>query len=105
MSDKNKQITLLIILIIIMVGTYSYRFFYRSITKEQYNLIHNGMSVDEVRELLAQPVKISRYYCSCHGHSEVWRYNIKYSLSAVSIWFKPDKENKMCVFDKTLGFD
>jgi hypothetical protein len=88
-----------------MAVIYSYRFFYRSIDKSQYQQVEIGMSRDEIRNILKEPVKITSYASSRYGRSEVWVYNIKYSLLMVSIWFRPDEKNIMRVFEKTWGFE
>lgn len=105
MTKKARQRIVLGILLIIMVISYSYRFFYLSIDESQYRQVNIGMSADEIRNILKEPVKVTSYACSTHGRSEVWVYNIKYSLLMVSIWFKPDEKNTMRVFEKTWGFE
>jgi len=94
----------LIGLVVIMAVVFSYRFFYRSIDSEQYQRVASGMKTTQIRNLLGEPIKVSKYFCSEHGPSEVWYYNIRYSLFVVTVWFKPSEEGEMCVFDKIWGF-
>ena len=104
MAKKKQQVLILASLIIIMAVVFSYRFFYCSIDSGQYQKITSGMKTTQVISLLGVPVKVSKYFCSEHGPSEVWRYNVKYSLFVVTVWFKPSQEGEMCVFDKIWGF-
>ncbi|MDP8233949.1 MAG: hypothetical protein P9M06_04005 [Candidatus Saelkia tenebricola] len=104
MSEKRQKILILISLVIIMVIVFSYRFLYRSIDKHQYQKITSGMNIDEIKYVLGEPVKISKYFCQHHGASEVWRYNIKHSLLVVTVWFQPTAEGEMCVYNKAWGF-
>ncbi|MDD5613796.1 MAG: hypothetical protein PHQ54_01845 [Candidatus Omnitrophica bacterium] len=87
-----------------MAVVFSWRFFYRSIDRNQYWQIEYGMNTEEVGRILGEPVKKIKYSCSCHGDSEVWRYNAKYSLLAVTVWFKSAQEGTLRVFDKIWGF-
>jgi outer membrane protein assembly factor BamE (lipoprotein component of BamABCDE complex) len=105
MDKQKKKIIYLILLIIVMIVTYSYRFFYRSIDAQQYQAVKIGMTKAEVKDLLGEPVKISYYICQTHGPSEIWRYNIKYSILSACIWFKLAPDKKLRVAKKTWGFE
>ena len=105
MSKQNKKVIYLILLIIVMIITYSYRFFYRSIDAQQYQSVQIGMTKQEVKDLLGEPVKISYFVCQTHGPSEIWRYNIKYSILSTCIWFKQASDKKLRVAKKTWGFE
>ncbi|MDP8216050.1 MAG: hypothetical protein P9L98_01845 [Candidatus Kaelpia imicola] len=104
MVNKGKQGYILIALIVLMVAVFSFRFFYRSVDLKQYQSIESDMDIEQVKAVLGSPVRVSRHYCSCHGASEVWRYNIRFSLLAVTIWFKPSAGGSMVAFDKVWGF-
>ena len=104
MVNKKKQGYLLIALIALMLALFSHRFFYRSIDLKQYQSIELGMDIEQVKSDLGSPVKVSKHYCSCHGASEVWCYNAKFSLLVVTVWFKPSTNGSMVVFDKVWGF-
>ncbi len=88
-----------------MIITYSYRFFYRSIDAQQYQSVQIGMTKQEVKDLLGEPIKISYFISQKHGLSEIWRYNIKYSISCACIWFELASDDKLRVKKKTWGFD
>ncbi len=104
MSKQNKKVIYLIILIIVMIITYSYRFFYRSIDAQQYQSVQIGMTKQEVKDLLGEPVKISYFISQQYGPSEIWRYNIKYSILSACIWFELAPDKKLRVSKKTWGF-
>ncbi len=104
MINKKKQGYILIVLIAVMLTVFSFRFFYRSIDLRQYQGIELGMDIEQVETFLGSPVRVSEHYCSCHGASEVWRYNLKFSLLAATVWFKPSNCGDMVVFDKIWGF-
>ncbi|MDP8253275.1 MAG: hypothetical protein P9X27_02630 [Candidatus Kaelpia aquatica] len=104
MDNKRKQGYILIALIVLMLTVFSYRFFYRSIDLEQYQSVGLGMDTEQVKAVLGSPVRVSKHYCSCHGASEVWRYNIRFSLLAATTWFKSPGGGSMVVVDKVWGF-
>ncbi|OQX83978.1 MAG: hypothetical protein B6D53_01125 [Candidatus Omnitrophica bacterium 4484_49] len=105
MDKQKKKLIYLVLLIIVMIFTYSYRFFYRSIDVHQYQAVQIGMTKREVKDILGEPVKISYYFCQTHGPSEIWRYNIKYSILSACIWFKLAADKKLRVTKKTWGFE
>ena len=104
MLKKKQQVLILTGLIIVMAVVFSCRFFYRSIDNEQYRKVASGMKIAQVENILGKPVKISKYFCPEHGPSEVWHYNVRYSLFVVTVWFKPSEDGEMCVVDKIWGF-
>jgi len=104
MIKKRKKVYLLLVSVIIMCAVFSYRFFYRSIDLKQYQAIDLGLNIEQIKTFLGSPIKLSKHYCSCHGASEVWRYNIKFSLLAATVWFKSSDDGSMVVFDKVWGF-
>jgi hypothetical protein len=103
-AKKKKKLYLLLIVLIFMLATLSHRFFYRSIDLKQYQNIESGMSREQVDRILGSPVKVSKHSCTCHGRTEIWRYNIKFSLLAVTVWFRDSADGSMVVFDKVWGF-
>jgi len=108
---QKKQYVIVFVLLAIFLAVTSYRFFYRSITKDEYTKVVKGMDRAEVQELLGEPLKVEHFHSHAHGHEaegavvEAWYYNVKYSLAQAAINFKQlGQEQDFLVFDKMWGF-
>lgn len=61
------------------------------ITKETYDKIQNGMTKEQIKEMLGEPKSVSENEFQGVGKTELYHYQKGFSTTAIDVWFTNGK--------------